>query len=135
MMFFHRFAEDLRNYLIFGKKGGSGARATLHAPTISLEGDILTITDDPRNGDFASSFDILCEGNVVKTVGYSETEVDLSEITGCPTGTDSFTVRAKGAGMNPSNVSNSVEYEVVNYFITLDDEQLVTSDDKIFISA
>ena len=134
MMFFHNLADRFREYIVLSKvNGGGGAHPTLNAPTITLEGSIINITDSPNNGNFTSRYDVYCNGN--KFLETTSSTVDIESVTGLPTGTDTFTVKCVGYGFNDSSASNSVTYSVINYFITSDNKNFVTSDDKVFISA
>lgn len=80
----------------------------LSAPTLSLNGDTLTITD--KSG-LATSFDILVDG-VVKATATS-TSFDLSAL-GLADGTYSISVIAKADGYIDSAESEVVSYKVAS---------------------
>lgn len=80
----------------------------LSAPTLSLDGDTLTITDD---SGLATSFDILVDGEVKGTATsatFDLSTLDLEE------GTYSITVIAKADGYIDSAESEAVSYEVTS---------------------
>ena len=85
----------------------------LAAPTISLDGDILTIED---GGDYATSIDILDDGRVIYThtntngIKRYGTSLALFNFTG---GTHSITVKAKKEGYLDSDESNVVSYKIL----------------------
>ena len=79
----------------------------LPAPSISLSGDILTITDE---SGLAEAFDILVDGEVVIMVSTNGTPVDLTTLG--LTGTHSITARAKASGYADSAESEAVSYSV-----------------------
>lgn len=78
----------------------------LAAPTLSLDGDTLTITDDSK---LATSFDIYVNGEVKGTA--TSTTFDLSAL-GLESGTYSISVIAKADGYKDSVESEAVSYEV-----------------------
>ena len=83
------------------------AKPTLNAPSISISGSTLTITNPSSNGSFVTSY-TLYNGSTVITTTTSKT-IDLST---CITtaGTYTLTVKAKGTNFNDSASSNSVTY-------------------------
>lgn len=83
----------------------------LSAPTLSLDGDTLTITDDSK---LATSFDILVDGEVKGTA--TSTSFDLSAL-GLESGTYSISVIAKADGYKDSAESESVSYEVAESIV------------------
>ena len=90
-------------------QGGGEVPPKLHAPTISLEGSILTILDSPLNGDFCDGFRIYSDGVQITVV--SENTVDLSQyITG--TGSHSVTVKSYASLFQDSDTSQAVSYSV-----------------------
>jgi hypothetical protein len=78
----------------------------LDSPTISLDGNILTITDE---SGLAEEFDIIVDGEVKAT--NMSTTFDLSTL-GLPEGTHSITVKARASGYKDSDESNAVSYLV-----------------------
>lgn len=84
---------------------------TLTAPTISLDGDILTIIDE---SGLAESFDILVDGELKALTG--DHTFDLSTL-GLSTGTHSITVKAKADGYKDSDESIAVSYSVYTYLM------------------
>lgn len=78
----------------------------LSAPTLSLDGDTLTITDESK---LATSFDILVDGEVKGTA--TSTTFDLSTLE-LAEGTYSISVIAKADGYKDSAESEAVSYEV-----------------------
>ena len=82
---------------------------TLNAPTISLSGSTLTITNPVTNGSFVSGYDVYKNGTLLtSTISLT---VDLSTLI-TDSGTYTITVKAKGTNFNDSVASNSVEYIV-----------------------
>ena len=82
-------------------------KPTLNAPSISLSGTTLTITNPASNGSFVTSY-TLYNGSTVITTTTSKT-IDLSTYI-TTTGTYTLTVKAKGTNFNESASSNSVTY-------------------------
>lgn len=80
---------------------------TLNAPTISLSGSTITITNPSSNGNFVTSYKVFNGTTLLATV--TSTTVDLSVYitTG---GTYTITVKASGTNFNDSASSNSVTY-------------------------
>lgn len=83
------------------------AKPTLNAPSISLSGTTLTITNPASNGNFVTSY-TLYNGSTVITTTTSKT-IDLSTYI-TTAGTYTLTVKAKGTNFNDSASSNSVTY-------------------------
>ena len=83
---------------------------TLNAPTISLSGDTLTITNPATNGNFVTGYKIFSDGSQIGTS--SSTTFDLSGKVG--TGTHSITAKAYNDHFNDSAASNSVSYTVAS---------------------
>lgn len=82
---------------------------TLNAPTISLNGATLTITNPATNGNFATNFKVY-KGSTLLT-STANTSIDLSSLI-TELGTYAITVRASGTNFNDSAASNSVSYTV-----------------------
>ncbi|MBQ9511203.1 MAG: hypothetical protein IJR55_05880 [Clostridia bacterium] len=84
-----------------------GAGAKLHAPTISVSGSTLTITNPAENGDFCTGYNVYKSGTFAFSV--TESTVNLN---------DYFTVkmaylltaRCTGEGMTESDASNNAIY-------------------------
>lgn len=83
------------------------AKPTLNAPSISISGTTLTITNPASNGSFVTSY-TLYNGSTVITTTTSKT-IDLSTYI-TTAGTYTLTVKAKGTNFNDSASSNSVTY-------------------------
>lgn len=83
------------------------AKPTLNAPSISLSGSTLTITNPASNGNFVTSY-TLYNGSTVITTTTSKT-INLSTYI-TTAGTYTLTVKAKGTNFNESASSNSVTY-------------------------
>lgn len=84
-----------------------GEQPTLNAPSISLSGTTLTITNPSSNGSFVTSY-TLYNGSTVITTTTSKT-INLSDYIKTA-GTYTLTVKAKGTNFNDSASSNSVTY-------------------------
>lgn len=82
-------------------------KPTLNAPSISLSGTTLTITNPSSNGNFVTSY-TLYNGSTVITTTTSKTIKLSTYIT--TAGTYTLTVKAKGTNFNDSASSNSVTY-------------------------
>lgn len=80
----------------------------LSAPTLSLDGDTLTIAANADNGAFATSYDLYVDSSLVGN--YTSTTIDLTTL-GLAEGTYSVTVRAKGTNFADSADSVAVSYE------------------------
>jgi len=64
---------------LYVRAQGGGDQPQLHKPTVSVSGNVLTITDDPDNGDFVGWYKVYADGMYL---GDSEDgSYDLSEIT------------------------------------------------------
>ena len=83
------------------------AKPTLNAPSISVSGTTLTITNPASNGSFVTSY-TLYNGSTVITTTTSKT-INLSTYI-TTAGTYTLTVKAKGTNFNDSASSNSVTY-------------------------
>jgi hypothetical protein len=79
---------------------------TLKAPTISLDGELLTITD---NSNKAESFGIYVNGVSVKTIYGNSFDVSQIKFT---ESINEITVKAFARGYNSSNFSNPVYYNI-----------------------
>ena len=84
-----------------------GEQPTLNAPSISLSGTTLTITNPASNGNFVTSY-TLYNGSTVITTTTSKI-INLSDYIKTA-GTYTLTVKAKGTNFNDSASSNSVTY-------------------------
>lgn len=80
----------------------------LNAPTISLSGSTLSITDG-NNGSFSENFEIYSNNELKAVVSTSVTSYNLTAII-TTTGTYSITVKSSGTGMITSAPSNAVSY-------------------------
>lgn len=89
--------------------GVSSEKPTLNAPTISLNGATLTITNPATNGNFVTAYKVYDGATLVTTV--TTTTVDLSILI-TTAGTHIITVRASGTNFIDSAASNSVSYTV-----------------------
>lgn len=96
---------------------------TLNAPTISLSGSTLTITNPATNGSFVSGYDVYKNGTLLTSITLAT--VDLSTLI-TDSGTYTITVKAKGTNFNESPRSNEVNYTVTpagGYTLTIVQEQ------------
>lgn len=96
---------------------------TLNAPTISLSGSTLTITNPVTNGSFVSGYDVYKNGTLLTSTILLT--VDLSTLI-TDSGTYTITVKAKGTNFNESPLSNEVNYTVTpagGYTLTIVQEQ------------
>lgn len=80
---------------------------TLNAPTISLSGSTITITNPSSNGNFVTSYKVFNGATLLATV--TSTTVDLSTYI-TTDGTYTITVKASGTNFNDSASSNSITY-------------------------
>lgn len=85
-------------------------KPTLNAPTISLNGATLTITNPATNGNFVTAYKVYDGATLVTTV--TTTTVDLSTLI-TTAGTHIITVKASGTNFNDSVASNSVVYTIL----------------------
>lgn len=83
------------------------AKPTLNAPSISLSGTTLTITNPASNGNFVTSYTLYNGSTVITTT--TDKTIDLSTYI-TTAGTYNLTVKAKGTNFNESASSNSVTY-------------------------
>ena len=81
---------------------------TLNAPSISLDGSTLTITNPSSNGNFVTGYKVFNGSTLLTTI--TSTTVDLKTVIE-EYGTYTITVKAVGTNFNDSAASNSVEYE------------------------
>ena len=95
------------------------ALPTLNAPTISLSGHTLTITNPASNGNFVTKFKVFSNGTALTeaTIKGSATTVDLSTLF-TAAGTYSITAKASAAAFNDSAESSAVSYTVYSVAIT-----------------
>jgi len=95
-----------------------GAQPQLNAPTISISGETLTISNPSTNGNFVTSYDIYVDN--VQTYNTANTTYSLSEISA---DTATITVKAKGTNFQDSAASASATY--YKYFTVnmYDDDQ------------
>ena len=87
----------------------------LYAPTISISGKTLTITNDGRNGSKVTSYKIYNDNTLLTTI--TVTTLDLTMVI-TANGTYNISVIATGTGYTDSNSSNVVEYNYASYNIT-----------------
>lgn len=80
---------------------------TLNAPSISLSGSTLTITNPSTNGNFVTSYKVYKGGTLLTTI--TATMLDLSTLI-TAAGTYSITVKASGTNFNDSNASSAITY-------------------------
>lgn len=106
-------------------------RPVLNAPTISLDGDTLTITNPSSNGDFISKFKIFVDG--AQSVEQTGNTLDLSTFF-TVNGTYSITVKCSGENFEDSAESNAIAYtytvlpQLATPTITIDGNTLKITD-------
>ena len=83
---------------------------TLAAPTISISGGVVTITDSANNGNFAEGYKVYVDGSLFATVQTPWT-YDVSNFL-TEAGTYSIRCTVYGTYFNDSAVSNEVTYTV-----------------------
>ena len=85
---------------------GSGDHPTFNAPTISLSGSTLSISDD-NNGNFSRVYSILANNEVV-----AETQLTTYDLSTLPLSSGTYVIKviAYGTGFNSSSPSNTVTY-------------------------
>lgn len=83
------------------------SQPTLNAPSISLSGSTLTITNPSTNGNFVTGYKVYKGGTLLTTI--TATTLDLSTLI-TAAGTYSITVKASGTNFNDSNASSAVTY-------------------------
>lgn len=83
------------------------AKPTLNAPSISLSGTTLTITNPASNGNFVTSYTLYNGSTEITTT--ADKTINLSAYI-TTAGTYTLTVKAKGTNFNDSASSNSVTY-------------------------
>lgn len=79
----------------------------LNAPTLTLEGSNLTITNPSTNGGFVTTFKLFDGSNLFLTT--AETSINLSQYISS-VGTHSITAKAIGTNFMDSEASNSKDY-------------------------
>ena len=111
-------AENIKSGVsIFGVSGAL-ALPTLNAPSLSLSGDTLTVTNPSANGSFAAGYKVYAGNTLIATV--QTATVDLSALL-TDAGTYSVTAKAYGTGFNDSAASTAVSYTVsAGYALTWD---------------
>ena len=87
-----------------------GSQPTLNAPTISLSGNTITISNPSTNGNYVEGYKIFLDGNYHSYT--TDTTVTISDV-----GTFAVTVKASGTNFTDSAASNSVT--VTNYSISV----------------
>lgn len=94
------------------------ALPTLNAPTISLSGSTLTITNPSTNGNFVSGYKVYNGSALLATI--QTTTIDLSNYL-TESGTYTITVKAYGTNFNDSAASSSVSYVIqsISYTVTI----------------
>ena len=86
-----------------------GEQPTLNAPSISLSGTTLTITNPASNGNFVTKYALYNGSTLLLTTADASTTIDLS-LWITTAGTYTLTVKAKGTNFNDSASSNTVTY-------------------------
>ena len=111
-------AENIKSGVsIFGVSGAL-ALPTLNAPSLSLSGDTLSITNPATNGNFAAGYKVYAGNTLIATV--QTATVDLSALL-TDAGTYSVTAKAYGTGFNDSAAGTAVSYTVsAGYALTWD---------------
>lgn len=87
----------------------------LYAPKISISGKTLTITNDGRNGAYATNYTIYNGNTALTTI--RDTTLDLTTVI-TTNGTYNISAIALGIGYTDSDRSNVVEYNYAVYNIT-----------------
>lgn len=98
-------------------QGGGGELPQLHAPTISIVEDTLTITNPSTNGDFVTAFGGYANGVSVGAIPVSSNPLDLTSL-GFPAGDYTLTATCKGTNFAESEQSNSLAYTNIFYNIS-----------------
>ena len=98
-------------------QGGGGELPQLHAPTISIVEDTLTITNPDTNGDFVTAFGGYANGVSVGAIPVSSNPLDLTSL-GFPAGDYTLTATCKGTNFAESEQSNSLAYTNIFYNIS-----------------
>lgn len=98
-------------------QGGGGELPQLHAPTISIVEDTLTITNPATNGDFVTAFGGYANGVSVGAIPVSSNPLDLTSL-GFPAGDYTLTATCKGTNFAESEQSNSLDYTNIFYNIS-----------------
>ena len=88
----------------------SVVKPSLNAPTITVSGNTISISNPSTNGNFVTGYKIFLDGN------YSET-VTTTTATITASGSHAVTVKASGTNFEDSAASNSVT--IANYSITV----------------
>ena len=83
----------------------------LYAPKIKISNETLIITNDSRNGSKVTSYEIYKDGVLLTTT--TNTSFDLSSLIS-EVGTYAITVKAVGADIAKSELSNEAKYFVLN---------------------
>lgn len=98
-------------------QGGGGELPQLHAPTISIVEDTLTITNPSTNGDFVTAFGGYANGVSVGAIPVSSNPLDLTSL-GFPAGDYTLTATCKGTNFAESEQSNSLAYTNIFYNVS-----------------
>lgn len=98
-------------------QGGGGELPQLHAPTISIVEDTLTITNPSTNGDFVTAFGGYANGASVGAIPVSSNPLDLTSL-GFPAGDYTLTATCKGTNFAESEQSNSLAYTNIFYNVS-----------------
>ena len=98
-------------------QGGGGELPQLHAPTISIAEDTLTITNPSTNGDFVTAFGGYANGVSVGAIPVSANPLDLTS-RGFPAGDYTLTATCKGTNFAESEQSNSLAYTNIFYNVS-----------------
>lgn len=111
------------NIIVENTESGGGEQPQLHAPTISVTEDLLTITPDANNGDFVTGWKGYSmvgdeqEFSLFGTLPAAVTSLDLTTMN-LPAATYRFKATASGTNFRDSADSNVVAYTNVFYAVT-----------------
>ena len=112
-------AKEVTAYVFDGvnwhKLNGEITLTKLYAPKISISGKTLTITNDGRNGAYATNYTIYNGNTALTTI--RDTTLDLTTVI-TTNGTYNISAIALGIGYTDSDRSNVVEYNYAVYNIT-----------------
>lgn len=106
------------------ESGGGGEKLTLFTPSIEVDTNTLTITDD--NGGFVDVYDLYIDGKFIAALP-SRTEVLTDYIELIETQTLDVKVQAKSSNFNSSEYSNIVAWRYLNVDGTIGLEYLIST--------